>query len=490
MRFLVVLALSLLLAVPSRGQGIPANLPDFSRVGYRDGRVPERLPPTLNVADFGAKGDGKTDDTSAFRRALAKASAKGGVVHVPEGEWVLRGVLSIRSKGVVLQGAGSKKTTLVCPLALADLKGPSRSWSWGGGLIEIAPAPGPTSVVADVTGGKGKLLRVRWTQAKRPRPGEWLELRWFNDKGTDTLLDHLYGGVIPKERMGKELQASDAARVVEWVRVARVEEDQVVVERLVSLPLRGTWRPQLVRRPHVTEVGVEGLGFAFPKTEYPGHLKERGYNGVAITSAIDCWVRDVTTLNADSGVFVNRSRRVTVSDVVCRGRYMHHCLSASWSSHCLFTRWRIEAPHRHGTTISWAAHRNVFSRGWGRQLAMDSHRAAPFENLHSQITIDFAGETTNPFRSGGSYPRGPHTARGNVYWNVLCRRPGPATPVRIRGHREWPLGVFAGWRCDPPLAFQPVPGLKQRVLSLNRAPLVPDLHQEQVRILRLSESGF
>ena len=122
-------------------------------------------------------------------------------------------------------------------------------------------------------------------------------------------------------------------------------------------------------------------------------------------------MRDVRTVNADSGIFVGGSKRVTVSDIRIEGRMMHHCLSASWSQDCLFTRWRIEAPHRHGTTISWSAHRNVFSHGFGRDLAMDAHRAASFENLHSRITIEWTESVGNPFRSGGSLPRGPHAAR-------------------------------------------------------------------------------
>jgi hypothetical protein len=37
----------------------------------------------VNVQDFGAKGDGTTDDTSAFTAAYAKASSSGGAVYIP-----------------------------------------------------------------------------------------------------------------------------------------------------------------------------------------------------------------------------------------------------------------------------------------------------------------------------------------------------------------------------------------------------------------------
>ncbi|MCP5523292.1 MAG: hypothetical protein H7A46_17290 [Verrucomicrobiales bacterium] len=58
----------------------------------------------LNVRDFGAKGDGKTDDTTAFQKALdAAAAAGGGVVLAPRGNYLFAGSLKVPS-GVTLRG--------------------------------------------------------------------------------------------------------------------------------------------------------------------------------------------------------------------------------------------------------------------------------------------------------------------------------------------------------------------------------------------------
>ncbi|MBP5274183.1 MAG: hypothetical protein ILO36_04530 [Abditibacteriota bacterium] len=60
--------------------------------------------PDLSVADYGAKGDGKTDCTEAFQKALDAAfAAGGGSVRVPAGDYAFRGTLKIRS-GVFLTG--------------------------------------------------------------------------------------------------------------------------------------------------------------------------------------------------------------------------------------------------------------------------------------------------------------------------------------------------------------------------------------------------
>src|SRR5688572_16678840 len=49
-------------------------------------------PPGLNVRDFGAVGDGRTDDTFAFDAAIRALPASGGRIHVPEGIYMLRAV--------------------------------------------------------------------------------------------------------------------------------------------------------------------------------------------------------------------------------------------------------------------------------------------------------------------------------------------------------------------------------------------------------------
>ncbi len=49
-----------------------------------------------NVRDFGALGDGKTDDTKAFQKALDTAGkAKGGVVYAPQGNYFFAGHLNV-----------------------------------------------------------------------------------------------------------------------------------------------------------------------------------------------------------------------------------------------------------------------------------------------------------------------------------------------------------------------------------------------------------
>lgn len=462
------------------------SLPDFSQVGYHQGLKTRPKPKAqFNVQDFGAKKNDAIDDSSAIQKAIEKASESGGVVVVPEGRWRLQKVLEIRRNNVILRGAGSGKTILYSPLSLADIHGQSRSWSWSGGFIRINPFRRPAlklGIIEKAAKAGIRTFSVKALTKERPKKGEWLELQWHNDKGQDTFLNHVYGGFIPKKRMGEELQKATGPRVREWIQVSEVSGDQWTFTRPLLLDVRPEWRPTLVRCSSIQEVGVEGLSIEFPKTKYPGHLKESGYNGLAMSLAINCWIDDFKVIQGDSGVFMNSCAYVTATNLTMTGRTMHHPISLSWTSHCLVRHWRIQAPHRHGTTLSWGAHGNVLSDGWGKNLAMDCHRALPFLNLHTQIVSEQNGESrVNPLRSGGSAPRGPHSGKGNIYWNLELKfqKNAPKT-VRVSGHSQWPGGVFYSWRGNRKLDFRAVKGQGQRFPLLNKTPEIPNLYDAQV----------
>jgi hypothetical protein len=74
-------------------------------------------PPSLNVRDFGAVGDGKTDDTAAVQKALDTATkAGGGIVMMPRGNYRIATHLLVPDN-VTLQGV------FTVPTAWSQMKG-------------------------------------------------------------------------------------------------------------------------------------------------------------------------------------------------------------------------------------------------------------------------------------------------------------------------------------------------------------------------------
>jgi len=77
--------------------------------GVRGG-IPD-VPVRVNVRDFGAAGDGQTDDTAAFKSAIS-ACPKPGAVYLPAGSYVIRGRIDVPS-GIVLRGDGIENTRIL-----------------------------------------------------------------------------------------------------------------------------------------------------------------------------------------------------------------------------------------------------------------------------------------------------------------------------------------------------------------------------------------
>ena len=74
--------------------------------------VQSKLRDTVSVKDFGAVGDGVTDDTAAMAAALA-ATPNGGTLYFPSGAYL--GWLIVRKNNVTIMGAGSASTTIKIP---------------------------------------------------------------------------------------------------------------------------------------------------------------------------------------------------------------------------------------------------------------------------------------------------------------------------------------------------------------------------------------
>lgn len=67
-------------------------------------------PGVYNIKDFGAVGDGKTDDTAAFKSAMAFVAARnGGTLNIPEGDFVISQPITLPS-GLKMQGISGLTT--------------------------------------------------------------------------------------------------------------------------------------------------------------------------------------------------------------------------------------------------------------------------------------------------------------------------------------------------------------------------------------------
>jgi hypothetical protein len=121
-----------------------SRLPDFSFAGYHMGNDPiPNVPVVANVKDFGARGDGLTDDSQAFLSAIAATS--NGTLFIPAGRYRITQQLYFAKNNFVLRGEGPDRTVLFFPKSAREVRGDCffngySCYSFGvGAFLSVAP---------------------------------------------------------------------------------------------------------------------------------------------------------------------------------------------------------------------------------------------------------------------------------------------------------------------------------------------------------------
>ena len=413
-----------------------SRLPDFSYAGYHCGEAPlPDIAPGVSVKNFGAKGDGVTDDTRAFLAALA--SVRSGAVEVPPGRYVITNILEIKRSGVVLRGAGADQSVLFFPRPLQEIKPDwsettdglkTSNYSWAGGFVWFQGSFGGR-VLADITAPAqrgDKMLTVN--APAKLHPGQRVEI-FQRDNADNSLAANLYSGDPGNT---KNLLGSTYAALV--CRITRIDGNQIHFDRPLRFAVQLQWHPQIRSfDPTVTESGVENLCFEFPNTPYAGHFTEAGYNAVAFSGVADCWARNLRITNADSGVFPNgcfctiknivfESARPPDAGLHCTG---HHGMNFAGQDN-LFTAFDFRTRFVHDISVDHCASGNVAASGQGVDLCLDHHERAPYENLFTDID---AGAGTRLWHCGGGAALGKHCAARGTFWNIRARTPQKYPPA-------------------------------------------------------------
>ncbi|KIY99225.1 hypothetical protein MNEG_8737, partial [Monoraphidium neglectum] len=360
--------------------------------GYEDGGAAPipNLPVTVDLRrDFGAKGDGVTDDTGALSRAIKATPA--GVIYLPEGTYVITAVLAWR-KPIVLRGAGAGRTVLRFPKSLTDLYGNTwqeGSWpgtsqySHGTGFININgwdPTGRSFTRITRVTEAAPQGARVVYVESTKGISVGQLVRLWMSDPGDSSLLAELHGG-------GRAPTSPVFAGTKDAVRfVARVEdmgETWLRLERPLPVKITLAWKPEVhMFMPMLNgSTGVQDLTVSFNWTQFPGHFKEQGWNGIHLNQVANGWVKDVSIENSDMGVyfwgcvFCSIEGLVLASVPAERGPESGH--RGIWLDHgsdSLIRNFTISTRFFHDITVAGFEHGSVFSNGRAVDLDIDHHR--------------------------------------------------------------------------------------------------------------------
>ncbi len=421
------------------------RLPDFSHAGYRAGDEPiPKVPVVANVKDFGATGDGVTDDSRAFLEAIKTTS--NGAILIPAGRYLITRPLLIGKSNLVLRGESRDSTVLYFPRTLKQAfkkgkDGGPTGWSWGGAWIwanpdlrrgdSNAPVWHRGERLAEVT--KIALKGQTWIKVSDTRgiePGQMVRLIQHESDGSLALSMH-----AGHPLRGRCIIDTPGFQTINWLlEVTRIEGKKVHFDRPLRLDVKPEWKAQLFEAViEIEEVGIEHLTIEFPVRPYPGHHNEPGANAISLGHAYNSWVRDVAILNADNGIFFWYARYCTAQNVVIAGRAGHYGFNLGGAQDSLVTRFRIENRNIHDTSLSNMANGNVYSWGKGRNINFDHHRGAAFQNLSSRIHVGLP----NRLWVSSATKTGHYTAAHETYWNIRPR-------AEIRRLETWPAQNIIG----------------------------------------------
>jgi len=348
-------------------------VPPARRVAWRPGIVGgvPTVPVVANVRDFGARGDGVTDDAPAFQAAIAAVRGS-GAVFIPAGTFLLKSALRMRS-GVVLRGAGMTDTHLTI--------------NHGGNAIEFSIFQrGPWVDVLDGLHKGSNVILV--SDASRFTVGGYGEIQQDNDPA-----------IMYTSPEWDQPWAQNAAGQI--FRVSAISGNVVILESPFNIAFDPALHPMARPQGLLDNAGLENV-----------HLKRADTsdtNMVSMQNVANVWlVRVWSEFAAKSHVYVNTGYRVEVRDSEFRdatnyggGGYGYGVELITHTTSALVQN-NIFRHLRHSMMVHVGANGNVFGYNYSREPQSEAtwvpvdisvHGHYPFANLFEGNIVQGVGIT-------------------------------------------------------------------------------------------------
>ena len=484
-------------------------LPDFSYAGYHNGE--ETFPDTstwslIKVEDYGAIPDDQNDDTAAIQRALTQAAGIPNpvVLQFPAGRFIISDLIILQRDYLVLRGAGSQSGgTVIAPSkAMKDM--PTETplileeenyikeenmrtdqnvlyspFSWAGGVIWLGNTS-PVGTTGTATRTNGIAHRgthsIATLNPSGLTAGQTIQLRCYDNSSSNPLRDHVFDCVAADLPEGYGNDLPEEPEVWQYITIAEITSDQVIFKEPLNHDIRDGWYCELKTMEWLTEIGIEGIAIEFPSVNYAGHHIEEGYNGIYVNGAFNSWIKDVRVTNSDSGILIQKSKNITVQNVLIDGRGGHYSLMAGDSDQILFRNFTLNARSGHNPSFNTYCRTSVFTHGQVDYPVVDQHNGMNHQNLIDDL--EFTGEVRHLWEHGGNYAVRPTHGAFNTAWNIRFHPTGKV-PVLGTSILDGPSAYLIGLSSDATLMFTYGPGTYTE--GLGRTDIaVPSLYDYQL----------
>ena len=324
--------------------GIPGGIPSF--------------PVVSSVTDYGAVGDGTTDNASSFQDAIDAVPSEGGTILVPAGNFLIESTLEMNDR-TVLRGDSPHASRLLFDLDGGDDHAIQVKRYDSGDWVQIASGFAKGSTVLTVANGSSF------------EAGDWVELEQENDPE-----------VMYTEPKWQEDWAEGS--VGELVKLASVSGNQLYLERPLNFGYEAGLNPMVRTQNLIEEVGFERL--------YLKRLDDRDGNTIRVRGSAHLWLVEV---ESDT---TYRSHVSTGTTVACeiRNSYFHHSHDYGGGGHgygvelgrhttnCLVEN-NIFESLRHSMMVQVGANGNVFGYNYSRETVSEGEWLPPDISVHGHF---------------------------------------------------------------------------------------------------------
>ena len=390
------------------------RLPDFSYVGYKSREEDYHYVNSIvDVTSFGANETDSLSDVTAIQNAIA--SIDSGIVYFPPGLYVIDDYITIYKDNIVLRGAGNDSITgtrFYLPKTSDELSGSYdyiiKFWGDLAGpkhFLSEAVKMGDRSVTLENVSG----LEV----------GEYVDLGYSGTHPADgELWDHILNNQNPDWPCSVAWSNGNGGLMM-YHTIERIEGNIVTLKEPIRLDMNLSWTPHLTRRTDwfIKNCGIENIFIRHKYIPQPPHLEEPGYNSIKFRCAFNCWIDNVSIVDADNGIRFDLAGFSEIKNITFIGRGGHHGYTFAYSSHCLAdsVHFANYDPWIHSFTLTHKANGNVISNHTGVDgipISSDFHRNTPWETLMTNI------DNTWNYNSSGVWCAGPNAGKRTVYWNM------------------------------------------------------------------------
>lgn len=322
--------------------------------------VPQHIAPkqpvnSVNVADFGAVGDGVTNDQPAIMDAISFLSGRLGYVYFPPGNYLVESPI-ILPDSCILQGAGVEQSMLTFNLSENDLNCISISKSQTANFVNIISGldKGSNLITVDDTVGFSV--------------GDYIEIRQQNGAWD----------VVP-------ISWADYS-VGQITKIIDITGYDLTLESELRIDYSSELIPQVRTIIPISNVGIQCI--KIKRVDEP--LEGSGAN-IYLNMAANCYVRGVESdSSVGSHISVNNCANILID-----GNYFHHAFTydgggtrgygvtlSHHTSECLVTN-NIFKHLRHAMMVKTGSNGNIFSYNY----SIDPYRSEQVSDASGDVSL-------------------------------------------------------------------------------------------------------